>query len=216
MVAAPPRCATSCSHSSATDLLTSIPFTTLYKFAVGVRVFEILGKLADVGVKLAFEAPPSPEPITLTQAWKEFLTDAKARNLREPTLYKYANESKWIDENHARQLESPKVQRSPTMPFAQDQMAEILIACEKYGNKARGGMYRGPENARRIRAFVLFLRHSGLRIGDAVTLERRRITADKLLLYTAKTGTPVRLPLGQDVILTRQRIKRTVSSFPSS
>ena len=55
--------------------------------------------------------------------------------------------------------------------------------------------YRGSENARRLRAFVLVLRHSGLRIGDAVTLERSRITGDKLFLYTAKTGTPVHLPL---------------------
>jgi integrase/recombinase XerD len=74
-------------------------------------------------------------------------------------------------------------------------MAEILSACEKYGNKARGGSYTGLENARRIRAFVLLLRHSGLRIQDAVTLKRNRITGDKLLLYTAKTGTPVHLPL---------------------
>ena len=81
------------------------------------------------------------------------------------------------------------------MPFTPDQVAEILSACEKYGSKARGGRYKGPENARRIRAFVLLLRHSGLRIGDAVTMERRRFIADKLLLYTAKTGTPVYLPL---------------------
>jgi len=67
--------------------------------------------------------------------------------------------------------------------------------------KCRGGKYRGPENARRIKAFVLLLRHSGLRIGDAVTLERRRITGDKLFLYTAKTGTAVYVPLRYDVLI---------------
>jgi integrase len=39
-----------------------------------------------------------------------------------------------------------------------------------------------------------------LRIGDAVTLERGRITADKLFLYTAKTGTPVYVPLPDFVV----------------
>jgi integrase len=107
---------------------------------------------------------------------------------------------KWIDENQARNIESPKVKQRPTMPYTPDQMADILSACEKYGKKCRGGKYRGAENVRRIRAFVLLLRYSGLRVGDAVMLERKRITGDKLFLYTAKTGTPVSCPL-QDFVL---------------
>jgi integrase/recombinase XerD len=47
---------------------------------------------------------------------------------------------------------------------------------------------------------VLLLRHSGLRIGDAATLGRSRIAGDKLFLYTAKTGTPVCLPLPDFVL----------------
>jgi integrase len=196
-----------------------------------------------------------PEPVTIAEAWEEFLADAKARNLREPTLYKYdllsrqmasftteqgirflpeldlpmlrkfratwpnqnlgalkkleylraffrfAHESRWLEENPARKLESPKVKQTPTMPFTPEQMTNILAACEKYGMKCRGGKYRGPENARRLRALVLLLRHSGLRIGDAVTMERGRISGDKLFLYTAKTGTPVYVPL-PDFIMT--------------
>jgi integrase len=198
---------------------------------------------------------PEPEAVTIAHAWEEFLADARARNLREPTIYKYdllsrqmvrfadnqglrflreldlpmlrkfrtswpnqnlgalkkleylraffrfAHESKWIDDNPARKLENPKVQQQPTMPFTAEQMADILRACGDYGRKCRGGKYQGGENARRIRAFVLLLRHSGLRIGDAVTLERRRITDNKLFLYTAKTGTPVYVPLS-DFVLT--------------
>ena len=33
--------------------------------------------------------PKPPEPVTIAHAWEEFLADARARNLREPTLYKY-------------------------------------------------------------------------------------------------------------------------------
>ncbi len=47
---------------------------------------------------------------------------------------------------------------------------------------------------------MLLLRHSGLRIGDAVTLERCRIISDELFLYTAKTGTPVYCPLPAFVV----------------
>jgi integrase len=58
----------------------------------------------------------------------------------------------------------------------------ILKACDTYPDKA---------NAIRLRALVLLLRYSGLRIRDAVTLARNRIQADKLFLFTAKTGTAV-------------------------
>jgi integrase len=115
-------------------------------------------------------------------------------------FFRFAHECKWLNENPARKLEGPKVKQRPTMPFTPEQMTDILSACEKYGKKCRGGKYRGAENVRRIRAFVLLLRHSGLRIGDAVTLERNRITGDKLFLYTAKTGTPVHLPLPDFVL----------------
>jgi integrase len=63
----------------------------------------------------------------------------------------------------------------------------LLRACENYPDRA---------NAVRVRAFVLLLRYSGLRIRDVVTLRRDRITkGGKLFLYTAKAGTAVRLPL---------------------
>ncbi len=81
------------------------------------------------------------------------------------------------------------------MPFTPDQMDDILRACDEYGRKSRCAKYPGPDNARRIRASVLLLRYSGLRIGDGVTLERSRITGDKLFLYTARTGTPAYVPL---------------------
>jgi len=79
--------------------------------------------------------------------------------------------------------------------------------------RCRGGRYRGTENARRIRAFVLLLRHSGLRIGDAVMLERGRITGDKLFLYTAKTGTPVYLPLRDDVLTALEAVPKISEQY---
>jgi integrase/recombinase XerD len=213
------------------------------------------------------DRPPEPEPVTISHAWEEFIADAKARNLREPTLYKYdllsrqmkrftenhglrflreldlpmlrkfraswpnqnlgalkkleylraffrfAHENKWLEENPARKLESPEVDERPTMPFTPEQMACILTACERYGNKCRGGRYRGPENARRIRALVLLLRHSGLRIGDAVTLERRRIADGKLFLYTAKAGTPVYCPLPDFVLNALEAVPKVSETY---
>jgi integrase len=82
------------------------------------------------------------------------------------------------------------------MPFSDEEIEKILNACEKYPNK---GIY-GFGSAARIKAFVLLLRHSGLRIGDAVCLPKERIKDGKLFLYTQKTGTPVWLPLPEFVL----------------
>ncbi len=44
------------------------------------------------------------------------------------------------------------------------------------------------------------MRHSGLRIGDACTLHRDRIKNGILELYTAKSGTKVRLPFNPEAM----------------
>jgi integrase len=44
------------------------------------------------------------------------------------------------------------------------------------------------------------MRYSGLRIGDAIACERRRLVGSKLFLYQAKTGTPVYCPLPPIVV----------------
>jgi integrase len=79
--------------------------------------------------------------------------------------------------------------------------------------KSRGGKCRRAENVRRIRAFVLLLRHSGLRIGDALMLERSRVTGDKLFLYTAKTGTPVYVPLRDDVLIALEAVPKISEQY---
>lgn len=54
-------------------------------------------------------------------------------------------------------------------------------------------------SAVRLRTLMLLMRWSGLRIGDAVTLERSRLIGDSLLLCQAKTGEPVYVPLPSEV-----------------
>jgi len=197
------------------------------------------------------QTAPRTEPITIEQAWEQFLADAEARNLRPPTLSKYkllrrrmdefarqyglrflrefdlamcrsfrtawplenlaalktlerlraffrfAQEAQWIADNPARSVKNPKVSSSPTMPFTTAEMSEILAACDGYKHLHPKA---GAMNALRLRALVLLLRFGGLRIRDAVTLERARITGGKLFLYQAKTGTAVFCPLPPFVV----------------
>lgn len=101
---------------------------------------------------------------------------------------RFAHDRGWIPDNPARKLKSPKVTARPTMPFGREEMVRILATLDEYGQP------RSP-NRRRMRALIFLLRHSGLRIGDAVTLSSERLDGDKLFLYTSKAGTPVYCPL---------------------
>ena len=128
--------------------------------------------------------------------WKYSPIAARKRleNLR--AFFRFCVQSGWIATNPAALVKPPRAVPSPTLPFTAEQMAAILAAADTFWD--RGIFGRG--NRKRIRALVLFLRYSGLRIMDAVCLEKSHIVGDRLFLYTQKTGTPVRLPLLPEVL----------------
>lgn len=69
-------------------------------------------------------SPPTPIPGQTLEGKERLLilNDVLERGGR-------GQRSRWIDENPARNLESPKVKQSP---FDSDQMVKTLAACEKY------------------------------------------------------------------------------------
>jgi integrase/recombinase XerD len=106
---------------------------------------------------------------------------------------------RYLIENPALGLGRIKVVHIPTDYFPPDEFQRILDATNVYGDP-RGG-YIPIENTRtRLRTLTLLMRWSGLRIRDAILLERHRLHEDSLLLYQAKTGTPVYVPLPSYVV----------------
>jgi site-specific recombinase XerD len=203
----------------------------------------------------AGERKVASTPITLHNAWEQYLEDASARHLAESTIrkYRYAarnmelyaeklgfrylkeftlealrkyrsswpNEnlsalkrlgllrsffrfgcdSGWIPDNPAKKLRNPKIVDRPTMPFDSAEMVRILTALNAYGDAKH-------LNVRRVRALVLLMRFTGLRISDAATLPCARIVDGKLFLYTSKAGTPVHCPLPPVVIQALEGVRR--------
>jgi integrase/recombinase XerD len=123
------------------------------------------------------------------ESWKDSALTTVKKLERFRSLFRLAQENHWITENPAAKIKNPVVKPNPTMPYTASEMSEILEACDHY---------RG--DTKKIRAFVLLMRYSGLRVGDAARLARERISDGKLFLYTAKTGTPVWVPLPPVVI----------------
>ena len=126
--------------------------------------------------------------------WRDGPRSSLKKLERLRALLRFAERRKWIDGNPALELKAPKVPVRPTLPFTREEMLRILSALEKYGQRA------GAANAQRLRAFVLLLRYSGMRIGDAVACSTDRITGNKLFLYTQKTDVPVHCVLPDFVV----------------
>jgi integrase len=105
---------------------------------------------------------------------------------------------RYLTENPAIGLGKIKVVQIPTDYFPPDEFERIIAATYIRRGDRGGGDVKA--NQTRLRTMTLLMRWSGLRIRDAVTLERHRLNGDSLLLYQAKTGTPVYVPIPPHVV----------------
>jgi integrase/recombinase XerD len=166
---------------------------SIYKYDLLRRRMEDFGKrqglylLRDFNTDLLelFQSEFKGSDVTCSKALERLKAFCRAAFLR-----------KWIYENPASTLRGPKPKPRPTLPFTQEEMTRILAANDKYRNKARK---TGQANALRLRAFVLTLRYTGMRLGDVAALSTDRLIGNKILLYTQKTGVPVYCVLPQFV-----------------
>jgi integrase len=167
--------------------------TSIYKYDLLRRRMEDFAKrqglylLRDFNADVLelFQSEWTGGDVTLSKALERLKSFCRAAFLR-----------KWIDENPALTLRGPKPKPRPTLPFTQEEMTSILAAVEKYPDKSRK---TGQANALRLRAFVLTLRYTGMRLGDVATLSTDRLIGNKIQLYTQKTGVPVYCVLPQFV-----------------
>lgn len=128
--------------------------------------------------------------------WELAPVSARKKLERMRTFFRFCVDRDLLRKNPALSLKPPKSTFSPTLPFTEAEYKKIVEATKKYPD---WGIY-GEKNKIRMRAFVGLLRHSGLRIQDAVCLKRSAIHDGKLFLYTQKTGTPVTIPLPRSVV----------------
>jgi hypothetical protein len=80
--------------------------------------------------------------------WRESPLTATKKLERLRSVLKFAQRRKWITDNPALDLDSPKLKQPPTLPFTAEEMNHILKAA----------------TAPRVRTFILVMRNSGLRI----------------------------------------------------
>jgi integrase/recombinase XerD len=133
---------------------------------------------------------------TLRASWKDGALAKKKKQERLTGFFWFCIRAGWIAQNPTNGMGRISVTQAPTDYFTREEYDKIVDTTFAY-RENRGDI--GSANSTRLRTLTLLMRWSGLRIRDAITLERTRLIGDNLLLYQAKTGTPVYVPLPPQV-----------------
>lgn len=128
-------------------------------------------------------------------SWPDAPLSMRKKQERMAAFFHFCKQREWIKSNPVMSIKLPEVTPSPTLPFEPEEIEKILEGCDRFPIK---GIY-GEGNRKRLRAMVLLLRYTGLRIRDGVTITRDRIRGNRVFLYTQKTGTPVFVPVPPQV-----------------
>jgi integrase/recombinase XerD len=137
--------------------------------------------------------------LNFRSTWKDGALAKQKKQSRVIGFFWACVRRRYLIENPALGLGRIKVVQIPTDYFPPDEFQRILDAACAYGDP-RGGYIPIEDTRTRLRTLTLLMRWSGLRIRDAILLERHRLHEDSLLLYQAKTGTPVYVPLPSYVV----------------
>ncbi len=130
--------------------------------------------------------------------WPDGPITAQKNLERFRAFFWFCHSSNWIKVNPAAAVKAPKAGKASerVKVFTAEQIKKVLKACDKYPERNSFG----HDNAARVRAFVLTLRYSGLRIGDCVGLQKEHLNKDRLFLRTQKSGESVYVPLPETAV----------------
>jgi len=159
--------------------------STLGKYKLMLREFE------DFASKKGFRYLKQLDVEALRQfrdSWKIGPRTAVKKIERVRAFFRFAVESGWIEKNPAKLVRgAATIKDTQKLPFEPKEMERIVETCRQVE------LERCTNDE--LLAFVLVLRYSGLRIGDASMLTEDRFKENDLYLYTQKSGTHVYVPL---------------------
>ena len=130
--------------------------------------------------------------------WKLSPISASKKLERLRTFFGFCLSSGWVQSNPAKAIKLGPIRIAPTEPFSESEWERIVWAVDAYGEIHP---QTPASTLRQLRALVLLLRYSGLRISDCVSLKRERIDKQgRLFVHAIKNQKPVFLPLPESVL----------------
>jgi len=109
------------------------------------------------------------------------------------SFFAFCLSHEWCRSNPAKVVRPPKFKPNEVVPYTREQIAAMLSSCDQIGQQ--------PYERLRAKALILIMRHTGLRISDALMLRRDRVRDGTIMLFTRKTGGHILLPIPQELEL---------------
>lgn len=107
-------------------------------------------------------------------------------------------EHEWIKKNFAKNIKPPAESGPVTMPYEREEIKKLLAACDQIDNFDKANVDR---SRKRARALLLLMLYGGLRVSDAVQLERSRLLPDgRLRMRQMKTKNWLYIKLHEDCV----------------
>ena len=176
--------------------------SSVYRYTMLFRQVEQFTKSKGIRYLKELETPTLRR---FRASWKDGDLAGLKKLDRLRGFFRFARENGWVTDNPVQAIKNPKVTLRPTLPFSQEEMISIIGAATKNVATVRADR---RDKARRVRAFVLLLRYTGLRISDAVGCSVERLKDGKIWLYTQKTGQHVYCPLPEFVAKELENVPR--------
>ena len=131
--------------------------------------------------------------------WRAQSTATCRRNVKTlRLLFNRAISRKWIGEDPTKVIRFPKEptskQKDQVKYLTPAQFSAVVDECDGFTSQM------ADYNKLRLRALILTMRHTGLRISDAVVLRSDSIKGDVLHVVTKKASTPVQIPMHPDLM----------------
>lgn len=136
--------------------------------------------------------------IAFQATWSDLYPSTQTRSrvlTRARAFMRFCYESGWID--RIPKFSRVKIEQTPTLPLTGAEYKKLLNTVAK--------VFASERMQRRVRALVELMRHTGLSIRDAVTLERAELIRDgkrklyRVVTQRTKTGTDVSVILPKEV-----------------
>ena len=129
--------------------------------------------------------------------WKLAAITAQKRMEMLRKFFSFCVDAEWIEKSPAKLVKMPPAKYDPTLPFTDQEMEKILWAADLI----REAHPKIPqETPKKLKALILLMRYSGIRISDAVMFRREKLKDNKLFLRQEKTKHPVWVPLPEHVV----------------
>jgi site-specific recombinase XerD len=111
-------------------------------------------------------------------------------------FWRFCSDREWTKNNPAKKTRLPRnLKPNDVVPFTRTEIAAMVKACDTFGQQTYERL--------RVRAILLTLRYTALRIGDVSMLTKDRISRDgeqwRIFIRTEKSGQPVFLPVPPDL-----------------